>query len=499
MGCTECRNSALTKRGSAIDTSFSASVKRVSPSPTSDKVVGHKQGLLALSPLFVFVVLYLVTSLISGDFYKMPITVAFMLSSIYAIAASPGNPIMHRISVYSRGAGTSNLMLMLWIFVLAGAFAASAKGMGCVDATVNLTLSILPGNILLVGLFLASCFISLAVGTSVGTIVALMPIALGLSQSTSANLAMMSAVVIGGSFFGDNLSFISDTTIVSTTSQGCQPRDKFRANAWIAIPAALVMLVIYYFLGAGIQSPPSVPEVHFVKVIPYLAVLITALLGVNVMVVLTGGLFLTGVIGILDGSYHLMDWFDTMGKGILGMGELIIITMMAGGLLEIVRMNGGINYITQKLTARIRTSRGAELSVGLLVSLVDACTANNTVAILTVGDIAKNIATKYHIDPRKMASLLDTFSCCMQGLIPYGAQLLIAAGIVGLNPIEFIPWLFYPVALGFAAILAILFRYPRKYSQPYDAEITSSASETSVECDSEPPKAPLENKEVFAE
>ncbi len=471
----------ISKRGNAIDTSFSESVKRVSPSPTSDKIVGHKQGLLALSPIFVFVVLYLVTSLVSGDFYKMPITVAFMLSSIYAIAASPGNPIMHRIAVYSRGAGTSNLMLMLWIFVLAGAFAASAKGMGCVDATVHLTLSILPGNVLLVGLFLASCFISLAVGTSVGTIVALMPIALGLAQSTGTNLAMMSAVVIGGSFFGDNLSFISDTTIVSTTSQGCEPRDKFRANAWIAIPAALLMLVVYFILGQGIVSPQDVPEIHFLKVIPYLGVLIAALCGVNVMVVLTGGLILTGVIGMIDGSYHLMDWFDTMGKGILGMGELIIITMMAGGLLEIVRMNGGINYITQKLTSRIRTSRGAELCVGLLVSLVDACTANNTVAILTVGDIAKNIATKYHIDPRKMASLLDTFSCCMQGIIPYGAQLLIAAGIVGLNPIEFIPWLFYPFALGIAAVLAILFRYPRKYSKPYlstDAEDVETSSAT---------------------
>ena len=434
---------------------------------------------MALSPLFVFVVLYLVTSLIAGDFYKIPITVAFMISSIYAVAASKGKPIMHRIAVYSRGAGTSNLMLMLWIFVLAGAFAASAKGMGCVDATVNLTLSLLPGSVLLVGLFLASCFISLAVGTSVGTIVALMPIAVGLAQSTGASLAMMSAIVIGGSFFGDNLSFISDTTIAATTSQGCQPRDKFRANAWIAIPAAVLMLIIYFILGAGIQSPTDVPDIQIFKVLPYLAVLIAALCGVNVMVVLTGGLLLTGIIGIADGSYGLISWFDAMGKGIIGMGELIIITMMAGGLLEIVRINGGIDYITQRLTARIRTNRGAELSVGLLVSLVNACTANNTVAILTVGDIAKNIAAKYHIDPRKMASLLDTFSCCVQGLIPYGAQILIAAGLASLNPLEFMPWLFYPVALGFAAVLAILFRYPRKYSMPYMPSESPESSDTS--------------------
>ena len=405
----------------------------------------------------------------AGDFYKIPITVAFMISSIYAIASSKGSPIMHRIAVYSRGAGTSNLMLMLWIFVLAGAFAASAKGMGCVDATVNLTINLLPGSLLLVGLFLASCFISLAVGTSVGTIVALMPIALGVAQTTGSNVAMVSAIIIGGSFFGDNLSFISDTTIASTTSQGCQPKDKFRANAWIAIPAAVLMLIGYFFLGLGIQSPSEVPDVNIVKVLPYLAVLIAALFGVNVMVVLTGGLLLTGIIGIIDGSYDFVSWFDAMGKGIMSMGELIIITMMAGGLLEIVRINGGIDYITQKLTSRIRSRRGAELSVGLLVSIVDACTANNTVAILTVGDIAKNIADKYHIDPRKMASLLDTFSCCVQGLIPYGAQILIAAGLAGINPLEFIIWLFYPMALGVVAILAILFRYPRKYSLPYTA------------------------------
>ena len=469
LDCTEFRHSASPKRGIIIETSFSESVRRVSPAPDPVERIGHKKGLLALSPLIVFIVLYLVTSIVVGDFYKVPITVAFMIASVYAIATSKGSPIMHRITVYSRGAGTSNLMLMLWIFVLAGAFAASAKGMGCVDATVNLTLSMMPGSILLVGLFLASCFISLAVGTSVGTIVALMPIATGLAQTTGADLAMMSAVVIGGSFFGDNLSFISDTTIVATSTQGCLPKDKFRANTWIAIPSAVVILVIYLFLGMGISSPSEVGEVHIIKVLPYLAVLIAAMCGVNVMVVLTGGILLTGIIGILDGSYDFIDWLDGMGKGITSMGELIIITMMAGGLLEIVRMNGGIDYITQRLTARIRTRRGAELSTGLLVSLVDACTANNTVAILTVGDIARNIARKYQIDPRKMASLLDTFSCCIQGLIPYGAQILIAAGLAGLNPIEFLPWLYYPIALGVGAVLAILFRYPRHYSMPYTA------------------------------
>ena len=446
------------------DNGFSDAIKRVSPTLETNRIVGHRQGILALSPLLVFVILYLVTSLVSGDFYKMPITVAFMFSSIYAIASSPGKPIMHRILTYSRGAGTSNLMLMLWIFVLAGAFAASAKGMGSVDATVYFTLSLFPGSILLVGLFLASCLVSLAIGTSVGTIVALMPIALGLAESTGADLAMMSAIVIGGSFFGDNLSFISDTTIVATSSQGCEPKDKFRANTWIALPAALLMIGIYLFLGQGIQAPQSLPEIQILKLIPYLAVLIAALFGINVMVVLTGGLLLTGTIGIIDGSYSLVGWFETMGKGILGMGELIIITMMAGGLLEMVRMNGGLNYITQKLTSHIRSSRGAELSVGFLVALVDACTANNTVAILTVGEIAKNVAAQYKIAPRRMASLLDTFSCSMQGLLPYGAQLLIAASIVKLNPLEFIPWLFYPAALALSSVFFILLRFPPKNS-----------------------------------
>ncbi len=447
-----------------LDNSFEKAVIQASPTLETSKMVGHRQGLLALSPLFVFVILYLATSIVSGDFYKMPITVAFMFSSIYAIATSPGKPIMQRILSYSRGAGTSNLMLMLWIFVLAGAFAASAKGMGSIDATVWFTLSLFPGSILLVGLFLASCLVSLAIGTSVGTIVALMPIALGLAQSTGADLAMMSAIVIGGSFFGDNLSFISDTTIVATSTQGCAPKDKFRANLWIALPPALLMIGLYLFLGQGIHSPQNLPEIQFLKLIPYLAVLIAALCGINVMVVLTGGLILTGAIGILDGSYSFITWFETMGKGILGMGELIIVTMMAGGLLEIVRMNGGLHYITQKLTFRIRSSRGAELSVGLLVALIDACTANNTVAILTVGEIARNIATQYKIDPRRMASLLDTFSCCMQGFLPYGAQLLIAASIVKLNPLAFLPWLFYPAALALSSILFILFRRQKALS-----------------------------------
>lgn len=424
----------------------------------------NKKGFIALSPLVVFILLYLVTSIIAHDFYKVPITVAFIISSIYAVAISGGLPLQKRIETFSRGASTGNLMLMLWIFVLAGAFANSAKVMGCIDATVNLTLTLLPANMLLAGLFLASCFISLSIGTSVGTIVALVPIAAGLATSTGTSVAMMTAVVVGGAFFGDNLSFISDTTIAATQTQGCRLSDKFRVNAFIVAPAALLILIVYIFMGSGVQSPSNVPDVAFVKVVPYLIVLITAIFGMNVMAVLTLGLVLTGAIGLIDGSYDIYSWFKAMGDGILGMGELIIITMMAGGLLEIIRENGGIDFIIKRMTAHVSSKRGAELSIAALVTLTNICTANNTVAIITVGGIAKQIGDRFGVDNRKCASLLDTFSCFTQGIIPYGAQLLMAAGLAKLNPIDIVPFLYYPLALGLSALLAILLRLPKRYS-----------------------------------
>ena len=426
--------------------------------------LNNKQGLWALSPLAVFILLYLVTSIIAGDFYKVPITVAFMLSSIYAIAISDGLPLTKRITTYSRGASTQSMMLMLWIFVMAGAFANSAKTMGSIDATVNLTLSVLPGDMLLAGLFMAACFISLSIGTSVGTIVALVPIAAGLAHSTGASVPLMTASVVGGSFFGDNLSFISDTTVVATQTQGCKMSDKFRVNSFIVVPAALLILIVYIILGQGIASPTDVPQVEYIKVIPYIAVLICAAFGMNVMAVLTIGLALTGAIGIIDGAYDVYGWFSSMGDGILSMGELIIISMMAAGMLEIIRENGGINYIIRHMTSHVSGKRGAELSIGTLVALVDLCTANNTVAIITVGPIAKQIGDRYGVDNRKCASILDTFSCFMQGIIPYGAQMLMAAGLAALNPVEIIPYLYYPLAIGIAALLAILLRYPRRYS-----------------------------------
>lgn len=411
----------------------------------------------------VFITLYVVTSIIAGDFYKVPITVAFVVSSIYAIITTRGK-LRSRINLFSRGAGTPEMMLMIWIFILAGAFANSAKVMGCIDATVNLTLSFLPSEMLLAGLFLAACFISLSIGTSVGTIVALTPIAAGVATQTGASTAMLTAVVVGGSFFGDNLSFISDTTIIATQTQGCQPSDKFKVNAFIVVPAAIAILLVYILMGQNITAPTSIPDVEFWKVVPYLIVLITAIFGLNVMIVLALGIVLTGFIGLINGSFDIYGWFQAMGDGILGMSELIIITLLAGGLLEIIKHNGGIDFIIDKLTRHIHSKRGGELSIAALVSLVNCCTANNTVAIITVGGIARKIGLKYELDPRKCASLLDTFSCFTQGIIPYGAQMLMSAGLASLNPIAILPHLYYPFAIGVAALIAIVLRYPRRYS-----------------------------------
>ena len=423
-----------------------------------------KHGLLALSPLMVFITLYLVTSIAAGDFYKVPITVAFMAASIYAVIIGGGLPLKERIDTYSRGASSSQMMLMIWIFILAGAFANAAKAMGSIDATVNLTLWLLPPQMLLAGLFLASCFISLSIGTSVGTVVALTPIAAGVAAQTGTSVPMMTAVIVGGSFFGDNLSFISDTTIAATQTQGCKLSDKFRVNSFIVVPAALIIFIAYIVMGSSVQAPAEVPAIEPLKVIPYVVVLVAAIFGVNVMAVLTLGVLLTGIIGILNGSYDLYGWFSAMGSGIVGMGELIIITMMAGGLLELIKQRGGIDYIIRVLTRHVSNKRGAELAVAALVSLVNVCTANNTVAIITVGGIAKHIGDRYGLDNRKCASILDTFSCFTQGLIPYGAQLLMAAGLAQLNPIAILPYLYYPFTLGIVALLAILLRYPRKYS-----------------------------------
>lgn len=418
----------------------------------------------ALMPLVVFLCLYLVTSLIVNDFYKVPITVAFLVASVYAVATTKGLSLNDRILQYSSGAANKNIMLMLWIFILAGAFAQSAKAMGAIDATVNLTLLLLPDNLLLAGIFLASCFISLSIGTSVGTIVALTPVAAGISMKTDVSLPFMTALVIGGAFFGDNLSFISDTTIAATRTQGCVMRDKFRVNFLIAVPAALLVFIYYIIYGTQVESASEIHAIEWGKVIPYLIVLGTAIAGMNVTLVLLLGVLSTGIIGCIYGSFDLFGWFASMGEGITGMGELIIITLMAGGMLELIRFNGGVDYILHHLTRHVSNKRGAELSIAALVSLANFCTANNTIAIITVGPLANNIAEQFRVDKRKSASILDTFSCVVQGLIPYGAQMLIAAELTKLSPISIIGYLYYPIILGIVALLSILLRYPKRYS-----------------------------------
>ena len=436
--------------------------------------MSNKKGLLALSPLFLLIVLIVAFTVYSVDSShqdtSLSLTVAFMISSIYAVAISGGMPVRKRVDTYSKGAGANNLMLMLWIYVLAGSFAASAKAMGAVDATVNLALSILPASMILPGLFLAACFISVSIGTSVGTVVALVPIAAGLAHSMDANVGMMTAIIVGGAYFGDNLSFISDTTVVATQTQNCKMSDKFKVNSMIVVPAAVLVLIAYSVMGVGLQAPTHINEVEYIKVLPYLIVLVTAIAGMNVMAVLTLGTLLCGAIGIgshligASGSYDLFGWFSAMGNGIIGMGELIIIAMMAGGMLEIIRENGGIDFIINKITAHVNSKRGAELSIAALVSMVNICTANNTVAILTGGNISKKIGDRFGVDNRKAASILDTFSCMVQGLIPYGVQMLLAAGLANLSPMDILPYLYYPLAIGVAALLAILFRYPKRFS-----------------------------------
>ena len=418
----------------------------------------------ALMPLVVFLCLYLVTSLIANDFYKVPITVAFLVASVYAVATTKGLSLNDRILQYSSGAANKNIMLMLWIFILAGAFAQSAKAMGAIDATVNLTLLLLPDNLLLAGIFLASCFISLSIGTSVGTIVALTPVAAGIAMKTDVSLPFMTALVIGGAFFGDILSFISDTTIAATRTQGCVMRDKFRVNFLIAVPAALLVFIYYIIYGTQVESASEIHAIEWGKVIPYLIVLGTAIAGMNVTLVLLLGVLSTGIIGCIYGSFDLFGWFASMGEGITGMGELIIITLMAGGMLELIRFNGGVDYILHHLTRHVSNKRGAELSIAALVSLANFCTANNTIAIITVGPLANNIAEQFRVDKRKSASILDTFSCVVQGLIPYGAQMLIAAELTKLSPISIIGYLYYPIILGIVALLSILLRYPKRYS-----------------------------------
>ena len=420
------------------------------------------KGLLAISPLAVFLIVYLVSSIVAGDFYRVPVSAAFLVACIYAVCITSGN-IRERINVFSTGAGNSKVLLMIWIFILAGAFAGTARDIGAVDATVNATLAIVPSRMLFAGFFLTACFISMSIGTSVGTIVALMPIATGIASQSGTALPYMAAIIVGGAFFGDNLSFISDTTIASTRAAGCEMKDKFKVNVQIILPAVIAVTVLYVIQGRQITSVPAAGGSEWYKLLPYILVIVLALIGRDVMAILVIGIVTNAVIGFATGSFDWVGWLESVGRGIAGMSDLIIVTMLAGGLLELIRHNGGLDYIISRITRNIKGKRGAEFSIAGLVCVANLCTANNTIAIITTGGIARDITERFGLDPRKTASILDTFSCLIQGMIPYGAQLLMASGLAQCSPAAIIPYLYYPFIMGFCALVSIVFRLPKAY------------------------------------
>ena len=428
--------------------------------------ISSRRGLLALSPLLVFVCIYLLSSIVAQDFYAVPVASAFLIASVYAMLISRGETLEKRIEAFSRGAGNKSVLLMIWIFIMAGAFASTAKSIGAIDATVNLAMAILPGKFIFAGLFLAACFISMSIGTSVGTIVALVPIASGIAAQLQAggatdftcDPAFITAIIVGGAFFGDNLSFISDTTIAATRTQGCSMKDKFKANFRIVWPAAMIVCAIYIFLGLSVSFSPEYNAVDWYLLIPYILVIALALSGVNVLVVLTIGIGVNAVLGLGFCSLNWTGLLKSIGDGIAGMGDLIIVTILAGGMLELIRINGGIDWIVGAMTRNIKGKRGAELSIAALVSFANMCTANNTIAIITVGGIANDISKRFGLEPRRVASILDTFSCMVQGIIPYGAQLLLASGLTEVPVFSISSFLYYPLVMGVCSLMAILIK-----------------------------------------
>ena len=418
----------------------------------------------ALIPFGVFLLFYLGLSIVSGDFYKVPMPIAFIVASATALVLDHKSSLKSKIELFAHGMGNVDIMTMCLIFILAGSFAYTAKAMGAVDAAVNIALAFVPANLLVCGLFLVACFISISIGTSVGTIVALAPIAIGLTESVGISLGLCLGSVVGGAMFGDNLSMISDTTIAATRTQNVEMRDKFRSNIRIAIPAALLTIVVYLILGhsgtSGIEHP-IITWKSCVAVLPYLTVLVLAVLGVNVMALLIFGTVFAGVIGMVNGAFSFWNFLDVMGKGALSMSETLIVALLAGGLLRVIRYNGGIEYLLLKIEPLIRGYRGAELGIAALVSAVNLFTANNTVAIVIAGPIAKDIATRYNVPPKRAASLLDTSSCIVQGIIPYGAQLLVAIGLARgtaeVSSIDVLKFLCYPYLLGLCMLISILF------------------------------------------
>ncbi|KOP71723.1 sodium:proton antiporter [Bacillus sp. FJAT-21945] len=422
--------------------------------------LGKKGNPWALLPFVVFLILFIGTGIVTGDFYKFPVIVAIAISGAVALVMNRKETFSNKVDIFCKGAGNLNVMLMVIIFLLAGAFSEVAKGMGAVDSTVNFALSVIPQNLLMVGIFIIACFISLSMGTSMGTIVALAPIGVGISEQTDISLALSMAAVIGGSMFGDNLSFISDTTITAVRSQNTQMKDKFKVNFWIVLPAAIVTCVILGIVTMGENAEIAQHSYHLVKILPYVLVIIFALIGMNVFLVLALGIGLAGVVGLADGSYQMMPLVQKVGEGMAGMYEISFLAILIAGMVEVIKHNGGIDFLLHIVTRNIKSKKGAEFGIAGLVGLTDLSTANNTISILIAGPLAKNIADQYEIDPRKSASLLDIFSCCVQGLIPYGAQILVAAGVASISPVSILPFSYYPILIGICGVAAILIGYP---------------------------------------
>ncbi|AJK87536.1 Na+/H+ antiporter NhaC family protein [Lysinibacillus fusiformis] len=421
-----------------------------------------KENPWALIPFVIFMILFIGSGIIMGDFYAFPVIVAISISGAVALAMNRKESFSRKVDIFCQGAGNLNVMLMVIIFLLAGAFSEVAKGMGAVDSTVNFALSVIPQNLLVVGLFIIACFISLSMGTSVGTIVALAPIGVGISDLTELPIALVMAAVVGGSMFGDNLSFISDTTITAVRSQGAQMKDKFKVNFWIVLPAAFLTSIILGFMTSGGTAQVEHLSYNWIKIIPYVLVIILALSGMNVFLVLALGIVLAGAVGLADGSYHIMSLIQKIGEGMEGMYEIAFLAILIAGMVEVIKFNGGIDFLLRLVTSRIKSQKGAEFGIAGLVGLTNLSTANNTIAILIAGPLAKNIADQYEIEPRKSASILDIFSCTVQGLLPYGAQFLVAASVAKISPVSILPYSFYPILIGICGMIAIFIGYPKK-------------------------------------
>lgn len=416
----------------------------------------------ALIPLLLFVLLFLGVGIISGDFTTMPLNVAITITVIVALLMNRKETFAKKVEVFTKGAGHSNIILMMLIFILAGAFSTTAEKMGGVSSTVNLGLSLIPQNLIIVGLFIICMFVSISMGTSVGTVAAIAPVGFGFAQATDVPAALAMATVVGGAMFGDNLSMISDTTIAAVRTQKTKMSDKFKVNFKIVLPGAIITIIILFFLTNGISIDHTKNyDYNLIKVIPYLLVLILALVGINVIIVLIGGTVLAGIIGLIDGSFGWNGLLNAISKGIIGMEDIAMIALLIGGLVGIIQHNGGIDWLLNFVRSKVKSKRGAELGIASLVSAADISTANNTISIIMAGPLAKNIADEYDVDPRKSASILDIFGGCFQGLLPYSPQVISAAGVAGVSPFLMLQYSIYPILLGVCGLVAIILRVPR--------------------------------------